>query len=128
MALPVAPEPNRGNVPVPSKGRNWLALTSFLLSFTPPVLVGGGTWFDSSPFWWVFDLISYIGCLLCGTGAVVTGILALRRAKQYPPRQAWRGLAIAGLTLGIVGTVVLVCGGAGFLLFLKVCSGPPGCL
>ena len=47
--------------------------------------------------------------LLCGLGGIVTGSVALRRRTQYAPQQARAGLAIAGLTIGVVLVMIPVC-------------------
>jgi hypothetical protein len=40
--------------------------------------------------------------------AIVTGHLALSRAKRYPPWQARRGLATAGLVIGYLSLLLLI--------------------
>lgn len=55
-----------------------------------------------SGIWSLWTLIVGIASPFCGITAIITGVLALLRAKQYSPRQARRGLAIAGIVLGVV--------------------------
>ncbi len=143
MASSVPPKPSRGYAPATPKGGNRLAIASFVLSLAPVILwalyyVVAGVLFhllstnalSTDAFGNVFLLsllAIYIGSLIVSIGAIVTGGLAWSRAKLYPPQQAWVGLAIAGLMIGIVGTLIQGCVGAGFLLLVHACSGPPGC-
>lgn len=77
----------------------------------------------------VIELAVLAVTVIASIAAIVTGAPALSRAKRYPPQQAWKGLATAGMVLGIVGTVLLVCGGGGFALLVRACTSPtgPGC-
>jgi Domain of unknown function (DUF4190) len=65
----------------------------------------------------VVTVVLYAGGLLASIAAIVTGTVALVRAKRYLPQQRRRGRAIAGLVLGIVVTGLLIFPG-GFLFLL----------
>ena len=69
-------------------GSNTLALVSLLLG------IGG--------------FVPGIG-LIAVPFALITGYMALRRAKQYSPQQANRAMAIIGITLGYIdGALYLI--------------------
>lgn len=55
----------------------------------------------------VFGLFGLV-VVLPAFGAVICGHLALAQANRYPPGQARRGLAIAGLALGYIALASLV--------------------
>jgi hypothetical protein len=60
----------------------------------------------------IISLVSGIGCFVPGIGimsapfALITGYLALRRAKNYTPGLGKRGMAITGITLGSLSLAV----------------------
>jgi hypothetical protein len=57
----------------------------------------------------IVEVVFLLGYFVSGVAAIVTSSLALRRAMSYPPQQAWRGFALAGLVLGIVCMVIRFC-------------------
>jgi hypothetical protein len=91
--------------------RNTLALVSFLLSLVLPIAIvvnliatfAAYVAKQPSP---LLGGIQVTGTVLGVVGlpamiaAIVTGHIALGRAKRFPPQQAGRGLAIAGLVIG----------------------------
>ena len=136
MTYPMMPQPNWGYAPAPAlrTGRNWLVLTSVLLSFAvPPVVVAllGLNVVLNFEAPNVVNVVVALACLLASIGAVVTGAVALGRAHRYLPQQAQRvrGWAMVGFVFGLVDSGVII---AGWLLALWInhlCfSGPPGCL
>ncbi len=126
-------EPNGPRDSAVLTGSNQLALTSFLLSLAAPVLwpvhylladvvtallppTAQGLGVAVSVF------LPYGGGLITSVSAFVAGIVALRRGKLYPPQQAWNGFAIAGLVIGIITAVALVCLGGIIVLFVVECA------
>ena len=135
-------------------GRNWLALVSFLLSLGPLVslllgILASKVWSNlldpgllvlaNSPVGSVPDAYSMVGtivglaadvyllgCPASIIAAIVTSSLALRRARDYPLQQAWRGFAVAGLAIGIVCMVLLLCAVGLFVLFVNACTKSTG--
>jgi hypothetical protein len=110
--------PNPANAPGTPGGRNQLALVSFLLSLIFPVGVALNAF--TILFLRVTTSAAVAGLIQVASGviglagfagfisAIVTGHIALSRAKRYPPGQAMRGLAITGLVIGYLSLVVLV--------------------
>ncbi len=99
VAAPYPSQPGSIAARALSTGRNRLALTSFLLALAGPVcfvllvtrmfnyllfLVGAGELAKALVV--VLDLVG----LLASIEAIVTGSLAMRRAKQYPPSRRGR--------------------------------------
>jgi hypothetical protein len=58
----------------------------------------------------VLGILSVVGCLflLAGVPAIITGAIARKRASQSPEQYGGAGLALTGLILGCVGTVLTV--------------------
>jgi hypothetical protein len=126
--LPSPTAPIRPPAPTGPRGRNQLALASFLLSLIFPVgvalnvvtilvlrvttasAVAGATQVISG----VIGIAGFAGF----SAAIVTGHLALSRAKRYPPWQARRGLAIAGLVMGYLSLLLLIAYVALFITLL----------
>lgn len=142
MTFPTPPQPNWGYASAASwpTGRNWLALVSFLLSLAPVVdvlvfllnefavlVLQAGVTVDN--VFSAIELVVLAVSSIASITAIITGTVAMSRAKRYPPRQAWKGLATAGMVIGISGTVLLVCVGGGFALLVRACTSPtgPGC-
>lgn len=121
---PVNPDPAN---PVPGfpRRRDWLALTSVLLSFTPlvvwvltfalgsvlfpPIPTNINYYTSAGPYTQQYFTVTFLAGLISLAGsvsAIVTSRLALGRAKRLPHVQAWQGLAEAGRALGIIGIVV----------------------
>ncbi len=131
MASPVAPELLSKEPPALRTGNNRLASTCFRLAFAalaaaflsfvllalvsalplPVVLVAA-----------VVVVGLYVGGPLSSVAAMVTGVLALLRARRSAPPQQQRGRAIAGLVLGIVLLVLLVFPGGFFFLLSYSCA------
>jgi hypothetical protein len=101
--------------------RNQLALVSLWLSlFFPAALLLDAVTIGIvvQPTLEVFYLLTYalipLSFMLDLLGvaalfaAIATGHRALGHARDYPPQQARRGLAIAGMVLGYVELVVLI--------------------
>ena len=118
------PPPNPAYSPGAPEGRNQLALVSFLLSLVFPVVlllnlaivnivVFPGVLFVLGPLGDVLDVL----CMAAVIAALITGHIALRQAKRYPPQQARRGLAITGLVLGYLSLVVFL-GVVGLFIWL----------
>jgi hypothetical protein len=63
----------------------------------------------------------YVVGLVAAVGALVTSVVALRRAKRYQPGQKMTGIAIAGLVLGIVDTLLLLIPAAFLALLFFAC-------
>jgi hypothetical protein len=100
-------------------GSNGLALASFLLSLISGVeVVLNVLVFFLSPLPFGVNVYLYLFGSALGIGAIVMGGLAVSWAKWYPPQQAWKGWAIAGLVLGSIGTVLHLFVGVGFLVVL----------
>ena len=97
------------------KRGNRLASVSFVLGFASPVAALLGYMLLSLGA--AASVVLYLGGLFSGAAAVVVGIVALVRSRRYPPQQAQRGLAIVGLVVGAIATVLLIFPG-GFLYLL----------
>ena len=128
MAALPPPEPIQVPTPAGPLRPNRLAVVSFLLSLIPglvgalcvllvSVVVSAG---PLSPLSTALHaqqdellgasiLVVTGSGLVCGLGGIVTGIVALRRRTQYAPQQARAGLAIAGVTIGVVIVMIPVC-------------------
>jgi hypothetical protein len=109
------PEPANAN------GSNRLALVSLLLALVPLVSGPLAYWqFFGGPGGVAVPLRGgtvfavYAVGLVAAVSALVTSVMALRRANRYQPGRKMTGLAVAGLVLGIVDTLVLLIP-AGFL-------------
>lgn len=117
--LPQNPAPSR------SYTYNWRAITSLALAIAAPIALalvagvfptlllgntpGSGLYLPLQVRLWISPITYLIG-LVGSVGATVTGWRALGRAYLYPPRGAHRGLAWAGLTLGIIELAILLFG------------------
>ncbi len=111
----VASLPNRSQPHAPGAPpeRNQLALVSFVLSLVfPGVLLLNLASAGIVVFPWLLPRIVSNVVALVATPAViaalVTGHIALSRAKLYPAPQARRGLAISGLVLGYLSLAVVL--------------------
>jgi hypothetical protein len=111
----VTSSPNRSQPQAPGAPaeRNQLALVSFVLSLVfPGVLLLNLASAGIVVFPWLLPRIVSNVVALVATPAViaalVTGHIALSRAKQYPAPQALRGLAISGLVLGYLSLAVVL--------------------
>jgi hypothetical protein len=129
MSSPEPTEPTESSsqpVATPAKGINWLALASFLLS-----LAGAGVGLFSlsllnaavntpypygpsnpAPDYTVPSML-YWGSLTASVAAIVLG------ASQRPSRT---GLALAGLLIGILATLALICTGAWDRFVVSFCG------
>lgn len=113
-----SPNPYPANAPGAPVGRNQLALVSFLLSLIFPVaaVLNVVTILfvmvtTSAAVAGVIQVFSGVVGILGFAGfiaAIVTGHIALSRAKRYPPQQARRGMAITGLVIGYLSLLLLV--------------------
>jgi hypothetical protein len=121
----LAPAPSAAEVetaPPPGK-RNRAALVSFLLALSPfyaivlllvfliVVLIVAGPDYGYTEWGYAVALVELgllLASLAASIGAIVAGALALDRAKWYPPHYKGRGLAVAGLVLGIVFVCLIV--------------------
>jgi hypothetical protein len=116
MSTPLQPVPNESSALTAPTASNRLALTSFYLSLgSLAVFV---LWFillsvRAVP---LIALVLLLGGLVTSTAGFITGILALTAGDRYPPRQARKGFAIAGLVLGIV----YWCGLLGFFALIAL--------
>lgn len=119
MTAPTPTEPGGETASTTPATRNWLAPTSFLLSLGPLVAAVSLSHPSRGPADVVFVPLAALifshplvalGIFVCAIGAIVTGGMALGRAKRYPPPDALKGLAITGLVLGILD-IVLIAGG-----------------
>jgi hypothetical protein len=128
MATLPPPEPIQVTTPAGPLRPNRLAVVSFLLSLIP-VLMGAlfvvtvivamiagpisplstALHAQQDELLGASILVVTGSGLVCGLGGIVTGIVALRRRPQYAPQQARAGLAIAGLTIGVVLVMIPVC-------------------
>jgi hypothetical protein len=97
------------------KRGNRLAGVSFMLAFASPVAALLG--YALLSLGAAASIVLYLGGLLSGMAAIVVGIVALVRSRRYEPQQAQRRLAIVGLVVGVVATVLLVFPG-GFLFLV----------
>lgn len=118
-----SPNPNPAHAPGAPVGRDQLALVSLLLSLIFPI--GAAL----TVIAWVFTptarsvalALSTLGNLYEIMGipalivAFVTGHMALRRAKRYPPQQMRQGLATAGLVLGYLSCL----GAIGLIIWIE---------
>lgn len=123
----MAPNPNPVHPPGAPMGRNQLALASFLLSLVFPVAVilnvlNGGIvqTVDSTTaaLRTVGNVLDILGIPTL-IAAIVTGHIALRQAKRYPPQQARRGVAITGLVLGYLSLVLFLVA-VGLIIWLLI--------
>lgn len=113
------------SIPGAPARRDWLALASFLLSFTPLVVwvltfALGSLLFPPTPssinyytgagsytqqYFTVTTLVGLVS-LVGSISAIVCSRLAHARAKRLPGQAVWHGLAQAGTVLGILGIVL----------------------
>lgn len=132
MTYPMPPHPNWGYALAPAlrTGHNRLALVSFLIWIVavPACLVGSVVKivFESTASLQLLAWVLLVVSLIANISAIVTGGVALHRTRQYPPHQAWRGWAVAGLEIGIVGAALFICTGLLSLAALA-CTRGPGC-
>lgn len=128
MASPVPTGPHQG---IAATGWNRLAGTSLALAVAAPLAaILGFVLLDSLStlpsavvaLTAVVSVVLYVGGLLASIAAIVTGAVALVRAKRYLPQRMHRGWAIAGLVLGIVVTILLVFPGGFFFLVSYSCA------
>jgi len=93
---------------------------------TEPVSSGGNTMATLSL---IFSLVSFGGVLLAwllplSLAGIITGGVALRRARRHAPGSRRRGQAIAGIVLGAVSLIVTVgLTVAALLVYVQVHSG-----
>jgi len=141
MVAPTPYEPTQHNTPTaPPTGPNRLARTSFVLALVPLVLLvlfslGGfvtNRMGDQGlPFLTPLGIAAAVGYLashVSSIGAVATGWRVLRHATRYPANQASQGLAVAGLVLGVVVLVVLLCSdGLGAVVGIVCSNSSSGC-
>ncbi len=116
--LPPPTAPIRPPVPTAPRGRNQLALTSMLLALVFPLGVALdivlATLTQHTPSLAVGTITEAVGTLLAFVsppaiiGAIVTGHIALGRAKHYSPWHARRGLAWTGLVVGYLSLAVFI--------------------
>jgi hypothetical protein len=121
--------------PTSAKGSNRLAIVSLVLAVVP--LIPGVL-----AFWQFFGLPGgvavplrggtvfavYVVGLAAAVAALVTSVLALRRAKRYQPGRKMTGLAIAGLVLGIVDTILLLIPAGIIALLVAACTFENQCI
>jgi hypothetical protein len=115
--------------PTSAQGSNRLALVSLVLALVPLVPAGLAFWqFFGGPMGVpvpvrggvVFAV--YVGGLAAAVSAVVTGVMALRRAKRYQPGHKMTGLAVVGLVLGTVDTLMLLIPATLIALLVLACT------
>lgn len=102
----------------PTGARNTLSLVSFLVALYIPVealLIVLAVLTHAQT---LLILVSGLGVLAlpATVTAVVTGHLALARAKHYAPGHALRGFAIAGLVIGYLAAAGVVLTLAAFII------------
>lgn len=95
-----SPPASSSPLAVPAR-KNQLAVVSVLLGLLALALAYEAVTHS------VFGLFGLV-VVLTAFGAVICGHLALAQANRYPPGQARRGLAIAGLALGYIALASLV--------------------
>ena len=105
-------------VAAPAKGTNRLAVASLLVSLIFPIgvflvlsdfTISG--YFPTAPLLDVLNPVAaifFFGGIAGAIAAIVTGHIALHRARLYPPEQARRAVAITGLVLGYVNIAIAV--------------------
>jgi hypothetical protein len=131
--MPTTPT-NEGNVAVARKTDNSLARLSFLLAVIPIVLgVVVLVWYmlsiqssdgvpDLTAVGSTFSVL-YLLSHATSISAIVTGSLALRRARQYPAPQSGRAWSAWGRGLGIAEITISLCADVlGVLLVLVFAS------
>jgi hypothetical protein len=64
----------------------------------------------------------YVVGLAAAVAALVTSVMALRRAKHYQPGQKMTGLAVVGLVLGIIDTILLLIPAGIIALLVAACT------
>jgi hypothetical protein len=99
-----------------SPGGNGLALISFTAGLVPPIAVGLSWLITYSPL--TLQAYTTLQTILDGTwviisviaaiSALVVGIIALVRARHYPPGKAHIGFAIVGVMLGGLEVLIFI--------------------
>lgn len=117
--------PHSDVVPATLTVVNRLAITSFLLSLAE---VGAGlasfgaartaATTGNVSVWWSL----YVANLVASVSVILTASMALRRTKQHAHPLVRTGYAQAGLGIGIVCLILLICGGAPFGLVFTACA------
>jgi hypothetical protein len=136
MASPTPTGPSAGDAPNPAIRGNILALWSVMLAIAAPVAALLAFYLAFGIPWpvalytvviWLTVALYLVGFIAC-PAAIVTGVLALLRARRHSPQQRYFGSAITGIVVGVLAAIPIVYPGGIVFLILLSCVTGRGCL
>jgi hypothetical protein len=136
MASPTPTGTSARDAPNPAVRGNILALWSVLLAIAAPVAALLAFYLAFGIPWpvalypvviWLTVALYLVGFIACAA-AIVTGVLALLRARRHSPQQRYFGSAIMGIVVGVLAAIPLVYPGGIVVLVLLSCVTGSGCV